>query len=87
MWSAAGIDSLTLGIFDYLILIYKVHTGTAPLVFFNKFLKVNHNYPTSSKKSGNYTVPKSTMKLTNFAISRRSPIHCNTDLDATLKEI
>ena len=27
------------------------------------------------------------MKLTNFAISRRSPIAWNTVLDATLKEI
>ena len=27
------------------------------------------------------------MKLTNFAISRRGPIHWNTVLDATLKDI
>ena len=70
-----------------MILIYKVHTGATPSIFFNKFSKINHNYPTSSKNSGNYIIPKSTMKLTNFAISRRSPILWNIVLDATLKEI
>ena len=60
-----------------------MHTGTAPSIFFNEFSKINHNYPTSSKNRGNYSISKSTMKLTNFAIS----IHWNTVLDATLKEI
>ena len=76
-----------INIYQNLILIYKAHTGTARSIFFNKFSKINHNYPTSSKNSGNYTIPKSTMKLTNFAISRRSPILRNTVLVATLKEI
>ena len=69
------------------ISIYKACTGTATWIFFNKFSKISHNYPTSSKNSGNYTIPKSTMKLTNFEISRRIPILWNTVLDATLKEI
>ena len=38
-------------------------------------------------KSSNYTIPTSTMKLTNFAISRRVSILRNTVLDTTLKEI
>ena len=74
-------------IYQNLILLYKVHTGTAPSIFFNKFLKINYNYPTSSKNSSNYTIPKSTMKLTIFLISRRGPILWSTVLDATLKEI
>ena len=65
---------------------YKAHTGTAPSIFFNRFSKINHNCPTSSKNSGNYTIPKLTVKLTNFAISRRGPIFWNTVLDATPKE-
>ena len=69
------------------ILIYKARTGTATWIFFNKFSKISHSYPTSSKNSGNYTISKSTMKLTNFEISRRIPILWNTVLDATLKEI
>ena len=65
-------------IYQNLILLYKAHTGTALLIFFNNFSKINHNYPTSSRNSGNYSIPKSTMKLTNFAISRRGPILWNT---------
>ena len=60
-----------INIYQNLILLYKVHTGIAPSIFFNKFSKINHNYPTSSKNLGNYTIPKSTVKLSNFAISRR----------------
>ena len=63
-----------INIYQNLILLYKAHTGTAPLLFFIKFSKVNHNYLTSSKNRDNYTIPKSTIKLTNFAISRRAPI-------------
>ena len=70
-----------------MILLYKAHTGTAPTIFFNKFSKINHNYPTSSENRGNYAILKLTMKLTKFAISRRGPILWNTVLDATLKEI
>ena len=69
-----------------LILLYRAHTGTAPSIFFNKLSKTNHNYPASSKTSGNYAIPKLTMKLTNFAISRRGPVLWNTVLDATLKK-
>ena len=68
-------------------LLYKDQAGTAPPIFFNKFSKFHHDYPTSSENSSNYTIPKSTMKLTNFVISRRGPIIWNTVLDATLKEI
>ena len=42
-----------INIYQNLILLYKAHTGTAPLIFFNKFSKINHNYPLSSKSSGN----------------------------------
>ena len=68
---------LPISIYQNLILIYKAHTGTAPSIFFNKFSKINHNSPTSSKNSDNYTIPKSTLKSINFAISRRSPILWN----------
>ena len=71
-----------LNIYQNLILLYK-----APSRFFNKFSKINHNYPTSSKNSCKYGVPKSTIKLTSFAISRRDRIPWNTVLDATLKKI
>ena len=74
-----------INIYQNLILLYKAHTGTAPSIFFNKFSKINHNLPTSSKNSGNYTIPKSTMKLTNFSVSRRSPILWNIVLDETIK--
>ena len=47
-------------------------------IFFNKFSMINHNYPKSSKNSGNYKILKSTLKLTNFAISRTGPILWNT---------
>ena len=76
-----------INISENLILLYKAQTGTTPSIFFNKFSKINHNYLASSKNSGNYSVPKSTTKLTNFAISRRGPILWNTVLDSTLKEI
>ena len=76
-----------INLYQNLILLYKAHTGTAPSIFFNTFSKINLNYSTSSKNRGNYTILKSTMKLTNFAISRRGPILWNTVLDATLKEI
>ena len=75
-----------INMYQNLILLYKAHTGTALSIFFNKFSKINHNYPTSSQNSGNYTILKSTRKLTNFAISRRGPILWNTVLDPTLKE-
>ena len=73
-----------INIYQNLILLYKAHRGTAPLIFLNKFSKINHNYLTSSKNSSSYTILKLTMKLTNFAISRRGPILWNTVLDATL---
>ena len=76
-----------INIYQNLILFYKAHTDKAPSIFFNKFSKINHSYPTSSKNNDNYTIPKSTMKFTNFAISRRGPTLWNTVLDATLKEI
>ena len=68
---------------QHLILIYKAHTGTALSIFFHKFSKINHNYPTSPKTSGNSTIFNS-MKLTNFEISRRIPTLWNTVLNATL---
>ena len=76
-----------INIYQNLILLYKTHTGTTSPIFLSKFSKTNLNYPTSSKNSGNYTIPKSTMKLTNFAISGRGPILWNTVLDVKLKEI
>ena len=76
-----------INIYQDLILLYKAHSRAAPSILFNKFSKVNHNYPTGSKNRGNYTILKSTMKLTNFAISKRGPIFWNIVLDATLKEI
>ena len=87
MFDMNELNVYQINIYQNLILLYKAHTGTAPSIFFNKFSKINHNYPTSSKNRGNYTILKSTMKLTNFAISRRGPILWNTVLDATLKEI
>ena len=76
-----------INIYQNLILLYKTHTGTTSSIFLSKFSKTNINYPTSSKNSGNYTIPKSTMKLTNFAVSGRAPILWNTVLDVKLKEI
>ena len=76
-----------INIYQNLIVFYKAHTGTALSIFFNKISKINHNYPTSSKNSGNYAIPKSTLKLTNSTISRKGPILWNTVLDAALKEI
>ena len=80
-----AISVYQINIYQNLILFYKAHTGTAPLIFFNRFSKINHNYPTSSKNSGNYSIAKSKMTLTNFPISRRGPILWNTVLDETLK--
>ena len=33
-----------INIYQNLILLYKAHTGTAPLIFFNTFSKINHSY-------------------------------------------
>ena len=63
-----------INIYQNSILLYKAHTGTAPSIFVNTFSKIDHNYPASSKNSGNYTISKSTMKLTNFEILKRGPI-------------
>ena len=63
------------------------HRGASPSIFFNEFSKINRNYPTSFKISRNYTIPKSAMKLANFAISRRGLILWYTVLGTTLKEI
>ena len=76
-----------LNIYQNLILLFKAHADRAPSRFFNRFSKINHYYPTSSKNSWNYGILKSTIKSTNFAISGRGPIIWNTVLDATLKEI
>ena len=87
MLDMSALNVYLINIYQSLILLYKAHTGTVPSIFFNKLSRINHNYPTSSKNSGNYTIPKLAMKLTNFAISRRGAILWNTVLDATLKEI
>ena len=42
----------------------QTYTSTALSIVFNKFSMIN--YPTSPKSSSYYTIPKSTMKLTNF---------------------
>ena len=86
MLDVNALNVYQINIYQNLILLYKAHTAI-PSIFFNKFSKINHNYLTSSKNSGNYTIPKSTMKLTNFAVSRGVPILWNTVLDAKLKEI
>ena len=87
MFDMNGLNVYQTNIYQNLILLCKAHTGTALSKFFNKISKINQNYPTNSKNSGNYLVPKSTMKLTNFAFSRRGPLIWNTVLDVTLKEI
>ena len=86
MLDTNALNVYQINIYQNFILLYKSHTGTATLMFFNRFSKINHNNTTSSKNSGNYTVLKPTMKLTIFLISRRSPILWNIVLDATLKE-
>ena len=53
----------------------------------NKFSNINHDYLISSKSSSSYAIPKSSMKLTNFANSMRSRILWNTILVTILKEI
>ena len=53
----------------------------------NKFSNINHDYLISSKSSSSYAIPKSSMKLTNFANSMRSWILWNTILVTILKEI
>ena len=58
-------------------LLYKAHRCTTPSIFFNKFSKINHNYSTSSKNSGNYTIPKLTMKLTNRSNPLEYSFRCN----------
>ena len=58
----------------YQINIYQAHTGIIPSIFFNKFSKISHSYQTSSKSRENDTIPKSAMKWTNLAISRRGSI-------------
>ena len=70
-----------------LTLHYKAQVVRALLTFSNKYSKINYNYLTGSRNSGNYTIPKLTMKVTNFSISRTGPILWNTILDATLKEM
>ena len=70
-----------------LTLHYKAQVVRVLLTFSNKYSKINYNYLTGSRNSGNYTIPKLTMKVTNFSISRRGPILWNTILDATLKEM
>ena len=74
MINTDALNNYEINIYQNLILVYKAHTGTVSSIFFNKFSKINHNYLTTSKNSGNYTILKLTMKLTNFAISRRGPI-------------
>ena len=56
------------------------------MIFCKKFSKIDHNYPTSSKNSGNYSISEWAMKLTNFEIQRTGPTLWNTVLGATLKE-
>ena len=70
-----------------LTLLYKAHVVRALLTFSNKYSKINYNYLTGSRNSSNYTIPKLTMKVTYFSISRRGPILWNTILDVTLKEM
>ena len=86
MLNMNALNVYQINIYQNLILLYKAHTDTAPSIFFNKFSKINYNYRTSSKNSSNYTIPKLTVELTNFAISKRGSILRNTVLDATLKE-
>ena len=50
-----------INIYQNLILLYKAHTGTVLSILFSKFSKINHNYPTSLKNCGSYSIPKSTV--------------------------
>ena len=86
MLNMNALNVYQIDIYQNLILLYKAHTSATPFILLNKFSKINHSYPKNSKNSGNYTIPKLTVKLTNFAISRRASILWNTVLDATLKE-
>ena len=75
--NALNVYQIYIYIYQNLIRLYQACTVTAPSILFTKFSKINHNYPTSSKNSSNYSVPKSTMKLMNFTISMRGPILWN----------
>ena len=86
MLNMNALNVYQINIYQNLILLYKAHTSATPFILLNKFSKINHSYPKNSKNSGKYTIPKLTVKLTNFAISRRASILWNTVLDATLKE-
>ena len=86
MLNMNALNVYQINIYQNLILLYKAHTSTTPFILLNEFSKINHNYPKNSKNSGSYTIPKLTVKLTNFAIPRRTSILWNTVLDATLKE-
>ena len=56
MFDINTFNSYHINMYQNLILLYKKHTGTVPSIFFNKFSKINHNYPTSSKSSSNYAI-------------------------------
>ena len=74
-----------LNIYQNLLLFYKANHGISPRVFWNKFQKPNHRYPTRSISENYYKIPKSTLKQTWFSLSIRGPFLWNKVLNRDLK--
>ena len=51
---------------------FRVHNENIPISFLNKFHYIEHRYPTRHSEN-NFVIPKTNLRITNYAISSRGP--------------
>ena len=61
-----------LNIFQTVLFMFKLKNEMNPQVFKNKLSAINHRYPTRFSQN-NFTIPKATLRRTDFTITCRGP--------------
>ena len=61
-----------LNLFQIVLFMFKLKNETIPQIFHSQFTAINHKYPTRHSLN-NYTLPKTTLRKTDFSITYRGP--------------
>jgi len=80
------LNPFQLNIFHTILFMFRLRNEMLPKIFKAQFSVINHRYPTRHSIN-NYTIPKSTLRKTDFAITYRGPRLWNSIPTAPMKNI
>ena len=55
-----------------LVFVHQINSNTVPIIFWNKFKKPTHNYPTKFTRA-NYSIPPFDLNKSKYRISIQGP--------------